>query len=191
MNLNDGELRGLLDARDTDLTGQIASLNALVAQVITDVNAVHAAGFGLDSVTGRAFFTGTNASDIAMNAVVLADTNAVAASATAAGVPGDGSNAQAVADLQYATPLGGGTASYDQFYANIVSTLGAAARETEALLAAQELVNSHVSQVRQGASGVNLDEEMVQLMRYQRAYEGATRLISVIDDMLDRLINGM
>ena len=106
-------------------------------------------------------------------------------------MPGDGSNAQAVADLQYATPLGGGTASYDQFYANIVSTLGAAARETEALLAAQELVNSHVSQIRQGASGVNLDEEMVQLMRYQRAYEGATRLISVIDDMLDRLINGM
>ena len=191
VNINDGELRGLLDARDTDLTAQIASLNALVAQVITDVNGVHAAGFGLDSVTGRNFFTGTDASDIAMNAVLLADTNAVAASATALGVPGDGSNAQAIADLQYASPLSAGTASYDQYYANIVSTLGASARETEALLAAQELVNSHVSQVRQGASGVNLDEEMVQLMRYQRAYEGATRLISVIDDMLDRLVNGM
>jgi flagellar hook-associated protein 1 FlgK len=191
VNIGNGELRGLLDGRDTDLTARIADLNTLVAQVITDVNTAHAAGYGLDSVTGRDFFTGTDASDIAVNPVLLADPNAVAASTALAGVPGDGSNAQAIADLQYAKPLGGATTSYDQFYANFVSTLGATARETEALLESQALVNSHVEQVRQGASGVNLDEEMVQLMRYQRAYEGATRLISVIDEMLDRLINGM
>lgn len=191
VNIRDGEMRGLLDGRDLDLTAQIADLNALVAQIITDVNTTHAAGFGLDAVTGRDFFTGTDASDIAVEAGLLADPSTVAAATTAAGVPGDGSNAQAIADLQYATPLGGGATSYDQFYANYVSTLGASARETEALLSSQELVNAHVEQVRQGASGVNLDEEMVQLMRYQRAYEGAARLVSVIDEMLDRLINGM
>ena len=51
-------------------------------------------------------------------------------------------------------------------------------------------MNRHITQVREGASGVNLDEEMVQLMRYQRAYQGAARLISVIDDMLETLIQG-
>ena len=189
LNVGDGELRGLLDARDTDMVAKLADLNTLVAQVIADVNAAHSAGFGLDGVTGRNFFTGTDATDIAVDAALFASTDAVAAATAAAGLPGDGANAQAIADLQYTTPLGAGTASYDQFYANFVSTLGAESREVEALLASQDLVNAHVEQVRLGASGVNLDEEMVQLMRYQRAYEGAARLISVIDDMLDRLIN--
>ena len=188
LNVGDGALRGLLDARDTDLPSQIADLNTLVARVITDVNTTHAAGYGLDSVTGRNFFSGTDASDIGVDAALLADASAVAASATAAGVPGDGSNAQAISDLQYATPLGGGLHTFDEYYANFISDLGAVARETSALLHAQELVNRHVSLVREGTSGVNLDEELIQLMRYQRAYEGAARLISVIDEMLAALI---
>lgn len=190
LNVGDGEVRGLLDMRDTDLVSRIADLNALIGQVITDVNVVHTAGYGLDALTGRAFFTGSDASDIAIDAGLMADPSTVAASTSATGVPGDGANAQAVADLQYSTPLGGGLSSYDEFYANFISDLGAATRETEALLGSQDLVNRHIQQVRDGASGVNLDEEMVQLMRYQRAYEGAARMISVIDEMLEALIHG-
>lgn len=189
--VTDGELRGLLDQRDTDLVARIADLNGLLAQVITDVNTAHTAGFGLDSLTGRAFFTGTNASDINVNPVVSANTNAVAASTTLAGVPGNAANAIAISALQYTKPLLGATATYDEFYQSFVSSLGSTSRQFEQLDASQAIVVEHLTQIREGASGVNLDEEMVQLMSYQRAYEAASRLVSVIDELLDTLINRM
>ena len=49
----------------------------------------------------------------------------------------------------------------------------------------------HLDQLRQGTSGVNLDEEMVDLMGHQRAYQAAAHLVTVVDDMLDTLINKM
>lgn len=189
LNSSGGEVRGLLDQRDTELVTRTAELNTLVSQVLTDVNTAHAAGFGLDGVTGRAFFTGTNASDIAVDPLNVADVNRIAASATAAGVPGDGSNASVVSDLQYARGLLAGTATYDEFYANFVSTIGVFSREAQSRLAAQNLVVEQMELVRDGTSGVNLDEEMVGLVRFQRAYEAASRLVSVADSMLDTLIN--
>ena len=192
VTVTDGELRGLLDQRDTDLPARIADLNALVAQIITDVNTAHAAGYGLDDVTGRNFFSGTNASDVVVNSVVLGDLNAVAAAKN--GPPtlaGDGSNASAISDLQYARNLLAATATYDEFYEGFVSSLGAATREAERLESAQTLVSARLEQVRLSASGVSLDEEMVDLMRFQRAYEAAARIVSVVDEMLDALINRM
>jgi flagellar hook-associated protein 1 FlgK len=189
--VTDGELRGLLDQRDGDLVNRIADLNALLGQVITDVNAAHTAGFGLDGLTGRAFFTGADASNIAVNAVVSANTNAVAASTTLAGLPGNAANANAISALQYAKPLLGATATYDEFYQSFISSLGSTSRQFEQLEASQSILLEHLTQVREGASGVNLDEEMVQLMSYQRAYEAASRLVSVIDELLDTLINRM
>ena len=191
----DGELRALLDQRDSDLPARLSDLDALVAQIIGDVNAAHAAGYGLDGVTGRNFFTGTDASNIAVDAVVASDLNAVAAATTWDAVtgtpPGDGSNASVISDLQYAQSLLAGTVTYDQFYEGFVSSLGAATREAGRLAQAQGLVLQQLEQVRLSASGVTLDEEMVQLMRYQRAYEAAARLVSVADAMLDTLINRM
>lgn len=187
--VGDGEVRGLLDQRDIDLPSRIADLDTLIGQIITDVNTVHAAGFGLDGVGGRDFFTGAGASDISVDATVAADTNAVAAASTAAGVPGDALQAQALSDLQYSLSLSGGIATYDEFYESFVSQLGVAVRDASAQATAQQLVVEQLEQARQSVSGVNLDEEMVDLMRYQRAYEAATRLIRVIDEILDSLIN--
>jgi flagellar hook-associated protein 1 FlgK len=191
LSTSGGEVRGLLDQRDTNLVARIADLNTLVSQVITDVNTAHTAGFGLDSVTGRAFFTGTDASDITVDPLNMADVNRIAAAATAAGVPGDGSNAAAISDLQYVRGLLAGTATYDEFYASVISTVGVASREAQSRVAAQDMVVEQLKLVRDGISGVNLDEEMVSLVRYQRAYEAASRLVRVADEMLDTLINRM
>ena len=105
--------------------------------------------------------------------------------------PGDGSNASVISDLQYAQSLLSGTATYDEFYEGFVSSLGAATREAEQVTEAQENLLQQLEQILLRASGVTLDEEMVQLMRYQRAYEAAARLVSVADAMLDTLVNRM
>ena len=189
VTVNDGEVRGLLDQRNTDLPTRINDLNALIGQIVTDVNTAHAAGFGLDGVDGRNFFSGADASDIAVDAALLANPNILAAAVAAAGVPGDGGNAAVISDLQYARVLSGATATYDEFYENFVSALGVATRDANARANSQDLVLAHLEQARQSTAGVNLDEEMVGLMQYQRAYEAAARLIRVADKMLDTLIN--
>lgn len=189
--VQDGQVRGLLDQRDSDLPGRIADLNTLLGQIVVDVNAAHAAGYALDGSTGRPFFSGTDASDVAVDAALVANPNLVAAATAAGGVPGDGSNAAVISDLEYARTLLAGTASYGDFYAGFVSSIGVATREQESLLESQALVLDQLDQMRQGASGINLDEEMIQLMEYQRSYEAAARMVSIFDEMLDIVINGL
>lgn len=189
--ISDGRIKGLLEQRDTDLVGRIADLNTLIGQIVTDVNTAHAAGFAMDTTTGHNFFSGTDASDIAIDATIVANPNLVSAATTVTGAPGDGGNASVISDLEYAQSLLGGTATYDDFYSGFVSSIGVATRETESLLESQSLVLEQLDQMRQGASGINLDEEMIQLMEYQRAYEAAGRMVSIFDEMLDLVINGM
>jgi len=190
IQVNTGELQGLLHQRDTDLPARIADLDALVTQLMADVNVVHAAGFASDGVTtGTAFFTGVDSSDIAVNAAVVASPALVAAAAVV-GATGDNTNAHNMAGLQFALNLVGATQTYDAFYTGMVTKLGVGARDTAALAENQQQVMTRIEQLRQSVSGVNLDEEMVALVQYQRAYEAAAQIISKIDEMLDRLING-
>jgi len=184
-----GEIQGLLIQRDTDLPSRIADFNTFVAQIVTDVNAVHAAGFGADGIaTGNNFFSGTDATDVLVDAAIVAAPTLLAA-ATLPAAPGDSSNAHAIADLQFAQNLSAGTQSYEAFYGGLVTTLGTDARDTRAVAESQQLLLAQIDGFRQSVSGVNLDEEMVQMVQYQRAYEAASQIIRKIDEMLDQLIN--
>lgn len=184
-----GELGGLINQRDVDLPQRLADFNAVVTQLMADVNTAHAAGFARDGVTtGTAFFTGSDASDIAVNAAVAGNIDLVGA-ASVAGAAGDGSNALGLADLQWAKTMGGATQSYDEFYNSLVTSLGVDAKNAQTLADAQSLSVQQLDQLQQSEAGVNLDEEMVNIVQFQRAYQAAARVITVIDDMLDTLIN--
>jgi len=190
VQFTNGEMQGLLHQRDTDLPARTADLDMLIGQLIGDVNAVHAAGFAADAATtGNNFFSGTDSSNIAVDAAIVADPSLVAAAAVV-GAPGDNANAHALADLQFALNLVGGTQTYDAFYTSLVTELGVGARDTQALMHSQQQVMTRIENLRQSVSGVNLDEEMVALVQYQRAYEASAQIIGKIDEMLDRLING-
>jgi flagellar hook-associated protein 1 FlgK len=189
LNAARGELRADLDIRDSYVPARIAELDTLVTRIISDVNATHAAGFGLDGVTGRNFFTGATAATMGVDAAVAGSPNAVAASLTAAGVPGDAGNALALADLQYARVLAGGTQTFNDYYGSIVAGIGVGLREATNRSGAQALVIEQLTAQRESASGVNLDEEMISIVQYQRAYQAASKLVAVVDEMLDTLIN--
>lgn len=107
-----GELRGVLDVRDRELPNLIAKLDRLAGGLINSVNSLHSRGFGIDNPpsTGLAFFVGTNASDIALNPALRASPDAIAAAA-GPGLPGDGSIALAIADLELAPNMPGGFAA--------------------------------------------------------------------------------
>jgi flagellar hook-associated protein 1 len=183
-----GELRGLLDVRDVQLPGLIAKLNTLTSTFITQVNAVHSTGFGLDNSTGLPFFTGTDAQDIAVNAVLISNPERIGA-ASALNAPGDGSKALALADLRLALSMATGTQTFEAYYTNTVAVLGADINRAEGLAESGDLLRSHLDGMRLEVSGVNIDEEVTNLTQSQKAYQAAARVITVIDEMLDTLIN--
>lgn len=104
VSVSSGQLKGLLDARDVALPDLIAKLNTFAAGLINSVNSIHQAGFGLDNTTGLAFFSGTDASDIAVNAALAGSPQSIAA-ATGANQPGNPSNALAIANLEQASNM--------------------------------------------------------------------------------------
>lgn len=183
-----GEIGGLLYQRDTDLPGRIASLDALAAQIAADVNTAHAAGYALDGVsTGAAFFTGTTAATIGVDAAVAADPGLLAAAA-AAGSVGDGRNALTIAGLQQTLSMSAGSEDYSSYLNGIVTSAGIATRGADQRAASQDVRLDYLESLRQSTSGVNLDEEMVSMVQYQRGYEAAARMIRAIDEMLASLL---
>lgn len=178
-----GRLKGLLDVRDGNIPSYRASLDTLANTLITAVNGLHTTGYGLDGVTGRPFFAGTDAATIAVDPTISADPRRVAA----ADAPNEASNnavALALAQLRHTM-----SPPPESAYSALITGLGTDARGTQALAENQALLVQHIERRRQVVSGVSLDEETVNLLRYQRAYEAAARLITANDEMLDKLIN--
>lgn len=166
-----GKLGALLQLSSP--TGTIASyrsdLNAAAKALADSVNAVH---------SPPAFFSYTAGSEAATLAVAVSPA-AVRTSTTAS--PGANDIALAVAGLR------GGTA--DQAYASLVSRIGNDVREAARQEGNAKLLLDAVQDRRDSTSGVSLDEEMSNLIRFQRGYQASARAMSTLDEMLDVLIN--
>ncbi len=186
-----GELGGIKEARDVDLVALQKDLDVQAFDFMNAANAVHQAGFGLDGVTGRPLFTPPAsavgaARSMTVDPSVAGQPDKVAASGTAAGLPAGNDVALAFADLASKQMGAGGTPAerYGAFGAKLgtmqqTAANGAALRE-ETLAMAEAL--------RQQSSGVSLEEEMVDLSRYQRAFEATMRVLRVADELLEGLI---
>lgn len=183
-----GKLRGLLDARDQALPDVMAKLDTFANGLRAEVNALHQSGFGLDGSTGLDFFIGTGARDLAVSPALVANPRRVAASGAAA-APGDASIALQIANLQRTGVASLGGSSFDEYYASLVTVLGADTARAEGLAESSERLVSHLEALRQSVAGVNIDEEVTNLVASQRAYEAAARVITAIDEMLDVLVN--
>jgi flagellar hook-associated protein 1 FlgK len=195
-DLTGGDLAGLAQSQ-TDLAGYQTDLNNLASTVISQVNSVHENGAGLDGSTGLQFFTGTDASNIAVNQVLVNDPDKVAAAAVPAGggvpAPGDASNATllgALENTQMTTgPLAGET--MQGFYQASVSNLaGQEASAASALTTASSNV-TQLTQQRDSVSGVSTDAEMVNMMKYQQAYTASAKVVQTMNDMLGTLITDL
>ena len=102
--------------------------------------------------------------------------------------PGSATNANAMVALQNAITTGGTT--FLDYYNGLQSGLGTATQSTARSLDAQQIVVGGLSDRRVAASGVSLDEEMTNMIKFQHAYAAASRVLSAMDENLDRLING-
>ena len=287
-----GELRGLLEMRDTNISGYIDSMDKLAAGIINEVNKLHYYGYGLDGSTENNFFnplsvktntsndntggasidagtvydntvltlddyeirftgaatfeiynvtdstqvttarinsvvdvdgsfayisgstiefegirvaitdgatgpangdivtvntTGGAAGNMTVNSVLVSDVNKVAASEDSAG--DDNLNAIAIAVLRDGNYMDNNTHSFSNYYNGIIGKIGAdSSGASRSLLYKQDIVDQ-LNVRRESVSGVNLDEELANLIIYQQAYTASARMISFVQEMLDELMN--
>ncbi|WP_447972101.1 flagellar hook-associated protein FlgK [Nitrospira sp. Kam-Ns4a] len=183
-----GRLKGLLTTRDATLAGLLDSLNSLAAALVSEVNDRHAAGYGLDGSTGKEFFDATGTTAATMR-VALTDPNEVAASDSAAGVPGDGANALAIVALQSTALSALDDLTMSQYDARTAANLGATANQADGDLKAQQVIQDQLQAARAEVSGVSLDEELVNLLAQQRAFEAASRVVVMTDELLQTILS--
>ena len=187
--LTGGSIKGHLTARDGALQTLSDNLDRLASQMVTSVNAVYN-----PSGTGQNFFdpAGTDASSIRL-ASGLTGLNVRAS--VAGGAAGDGSIAQAISELDVQSFSSSSGDAIDgtmgESYSAAISLFSYSLSQSRMRSENQSGVLSAVRGQRESMSGVSLDEEAAELMKFQRAYQASARVISIIDSMLDTVVNGM
>jgi len=186
-DISGGRLKGYLDVRDGVIDDYINRLDTLAQTLMTDVNTLHQSGFALDASAGEVFFAGTGAGNIEVNPNIVGDLDLVAAAADALTVPGDSRRAIEIANLQYQLNMGG-TQSYNDYYSTIVRDVGNEVLKSEASYHHQSDMVAQLENQRESVSGVSLDEEMINLIKFQNAYTAAARLITTADEMMQTIL---
>jgi flagellar hook-associated protein 1 FlgK len=171
-----GKLQALHDLFKSG--GTIASLqsdlNGFAKDLANKVNALHNTG----GPTGIDFFTYTTGSEASTIAVNVTSSTVVTGST---GASGDNDIARAISRLR--------DGSSDQLYSTFVTRIGSMARDAQRQQASSQALVDSVDSRRQSTSGVSMDEEMTNMIRFQRAFQASSRAMNTMDELLDTLIN--
>lgn len=183
--ISGGKLGGLMESANTNIPSYMADLNQLAQTFADRVNTVLAGGLDLNGQPPAVdLFTYDAVAGAALTLNVTSITPEQIAAAEA-GSPGGNGNALTLAGLSTSQEIAGFT--FTEFYGKVSADVGrdlAAAREDERT---QALVLSQMRALRDEVSGVNLDLEAAQLVEYQRGYQAAGQMISVIHEMTDEV----
>jgi flagellar hook-associated protein 1 FlgK len=188
-----GSLGGYLTARDTDIPSVLSSLDQLAYSISTTVNTQNNAGTDYDGNSGTVanplnIFSEptTVAGSAASMSVVMTDPNQVAAAGAGKGT-GDNSNAIAMYNLSKQTIVNGQTPT--NYYSNFVSTLGATVSGVQAENTAQTASVTQLQTQNNSLSGVNLNDEASTLTTFERSYQAASQVFSILDKVMASAMN--
>ena len=131
------------------------------------------------------------AANFAVNPDLLKNPDKVAA-AGKPGAPGDGESALAIARLREKMIGGlGEKTTFEDYFRGLMVDLGVQGREAMRLEYNMSIIYNNMMDQAESVSGVSLDDEMLNLVQYQHAYNAAAQFLSIVDQMLDTLINGI
>jgi flagellar hook-associated protein 1 FlgK len=183
-----GKLAGLLDVRDTAAAGYLNRLNNLAASIVSEVNAQHQSGYDMNQNLGGEFFDATKpeAKDMAVHADIINDINKIAASET---VNEDGGNAISLGALgDKSVTINGESSTFNGHYSSLMVQIGQDVADCGRKFDHSTGVMSQLTNKKDGISGVSVDEEMLNLIKYQMGYNSAAKLCSVADELIDTLL---
>lgn len=187
-----GELGATMAMRDTIIPGYLVQVDTLAKSIADAVNAQHSVGFSPTGGTNQNFFTPLGAVAGAAGAFSIdagLDISTIAASGNAL-LPGDNSNALAIVQLNstYTVPSGAPTATFSSYYSSLVSKVGLDVQSSKTTVSQDEAFTKQLSTLRESNSGVSLDEELTNLVKYQRSYQASSKLITTATEMMDMVI---
>jgi len=186
LTLGEGILAALREFFQQLLETVQSQLKALVDNLAQAVNAFHQSGYGLDGSTGVPFFVLVN-DEWQVNPVLIDDPRKLAASAT--GSVGNGDIAASIAKLAEEPLAGLNGQSLLGAYRNLVGLVAARTQGVQNAYTAFSEVQRFLQNRRDMVSGVSIDEELVDLMRFQQAYLAAARVIQAVDNLVNELLS--
>jgi flagellar hook-associated protein 1 FlgK len=181
VTVSGGELCAEQEWANTLLPGYQARLAGVRDGIAAAVNALHQSGKDGTGAPGESFFTADASGNLSVNPALAADSRKVVAGD---GSAGSGSIALAIAGL--GTASGSTVPQYRQLVAEIGSQAADAGRAADQSQASLQQIQA----AQASESGVNLDEELAQMVSLQHAYAASARLLSTYDQMLTTLIQG-
>jgi len=195
LTVSSGQAGAMLNAMNTVLPGYSTRLDNVAANLATTVNTQLLAGFDQNGNPGVALFSsGAAVPPITAENISVAITNPALLAASGVVTPPippsvtpvgnlDGSNASKLAN--FASLTTGPDAIYRQLVVDLAVVTQGASRQLDS----QRAITSQIDGARDSHAGVNIDEEMTNMITFQRGYEAAARLMTVVDSTLDTLIN--
>ena len=173
----------------------LAKLNDMANAFKNEFNRIHKLGYTLEengtpSALGGNFFESTGAFDIKVQDVIINNPNLIAVSDTQ-GEVGNGKKAIELANMKFNKLSDLTDATVQSFYQGIIGQLGVDGEQANRLTVNAGTILLTVANNRASVSSVSLDEEMTNMITFQQAYNANARMITVIDETLDKIINGM
>ena len=186
-SLTEGSLGGTLAVRDQTVPGIVGQLDTLADDFATSFNTVHQQGIDLSGNAGGDFFTPPTAVAGAAAQFNVAITDPAAIAASSDGSAGSNGNLTQLLGLE-SSALPSGQTPTDS-YSTIVFKVGTAASNAQAESDASATSLQQLSDQRSAVSGVSINEESVNLIRFQQAFEAAARVITTIDQLNEVTLN--
>jgi flagellar hook-associated protein 1 FlgK len=187
-----GEIAALVAARDGQYVAASTALDTFSNALRDSVNAIQTAGVDLDgnATTLQPLFGGAGAANLTVLLDPTTDPTAVRKLAAALTTqPGDNQNALALADLRTTGIAALGSATLSAYLAMEQGRVGEDALRAEDTSKATDLLGDQLAARRSAVSGVNLNEELTNLLKYQRAFQAAAQCIQVANTVLDEVVN--
>ena len=182
-----GRLAGLSRVRDVILPDLKTKFDTFASTLISEVNAVYQTGTDLLGNSGGNFFEGTNASDIKINPDVMDNPAKIQGSLD--GEKGDNTIFLRLFDLSNKELPSLNNLTFSENYADITGNFGNTIKAIEDSIEDNSAVGDMLAKKRDSISGVSLDEEMTNLIQFQRAYQASARIINTLDEMISTAIN--
>lgn len=190
--LTNGRLGGLVESRDQIIGKAAHRIDELAYNFAQKVNQIHVQGFSLSGTTGVKFFKAPEliygaADNLDLSTQIKDDVNNIA-TALEPDSPGDNRLVQHIARLQHQRLLGGGNATFDDYFNATVADLATLNSKNKQLVEHQGHILSQLEKFRESISGVSLDEETTNLVQFQHAFDASAKVIKVADEMLETVL---
>ncbi len=187
-----GQLAGMF-VQSSELTNQKSRLDNLANTLRTEINAIHTTGVNTNGATNVKFFNDvstppqTGAVDFDLDPAVKSDINNVMSGTS--GNAGDGGLALSLSAVRDSTITALGTKTFDGYMQDTVNNLASSTSFYQQALSTEQAVNQQVQNQIQSVSGVSVDEEMTNMVKFQRSYQAAAKTITVLDQLTQNLID--